>query len=117
MRMCKVLKVSKSGFYAWVKRPKDEVYEPLLREELITFQKETHQVYGHRRLLPEMRAKGYSCGKNKIIRILQEEDIRGKNRKIRPYSKVPKSEVQVIPNITTVQNKIDRICRFHFVLI
>lgn len=97
MRMCKVLKVSKSGFYYWVKTPKD-VYEPKLRTDLIAFQKETHQVYGHRRLLPEMKAKGHMCTKNKVLRILREENIRGKNRKTRPYSKTPKSEVQIIPN-------------------
>jgi putative transposase len=97
MRMCKVLKVSKSGFYSWVKTPK-VAYEPKFRGDIIAFQKESHQLYGHRRLLPEMKAKGHKCTKNKIIRILREEKIRGKNRKIKPYSKTPKSEVQLIPN-------------------
>ena len=98
MRMCQILKVSKSGFYSWVKIPR-VTYEPKLRAEIVAFQKETHQVYGHRRLLPEMRSKGVKCSKNKILRILREEDVRGKNRKTRPYSKAPKSEVQKIPNL------------------
>ena len=97
MRMCKVLQVSKSGFYAWVNIP-EALYEPELPAEIVAFQKQTHQVYGHRRLLPEMKSKGHKCSKNKILRILREENIRGKIRKIRPYSKVPKSDAQVIPN-------------------
>jgi putative transposase len=106
MRMCKVLKVSKSGFYSWVINPK-VAYEPKLRAEIVAFQKETHQVYGHRRLLPEMKAKGYKCSVNKILRILREENIRGKNRKTRPYSKTPRSEVQIIPNILNRKFEVD----------
>lgn len=106
MRMCKVLKVSKSGFYAWVNIP-EAAYEPELRAEIVAFQKQTHQVYGHRRLLPEMKSKGHKCSKNKILRILREENIRGKNRKIRPYSKAPKSEAQTIPNSLSRRFEVD----------
>jgi putative transposase len=45
-----------------------------------------------------MRAKGYVCGKNSVLRILREEGIQGRNRKTRPYSRTPKSELQAIPN-------------------
>ena len=67
-RMCEVLKVSKSGYYAWERR------SPSLRqrdnEALLRQIREVHtrsrRLYGSPRVAAELRKQGFGCGKNRV---------------------------------------------------
>ena len=83
--MCKVLKVSRSGYYAWESR------EPSLRqrdnEELLRRIREVHiqsrRLYGSPRIAAELRKQGVRCGKNRVARIMREHSIWGEVKKRR----------------------------------
>jgi len=84
-RMCRVLRVSRSGYYAWEGR------EPSLRErddeELLRQIREIHaqsrRLYGSPRIAAELRRQGVRCGKNRVARIMREHSIRGEVKRRR----------------------------------
>jgi len=83
--MCKVLKVSRSGYYAW------ETRQPSLRqrgnEALLRQIREIHaqsrRLYGSPRIAAELKRQGFGCGKNRVARIMQEHSIRAAVKKRR----------------------------------
>lgn len=95
--MCKVLEVSKSAFYAWQRKPKQDAHSEL-RQAIREAHARSRQAYGSRRVLPAVREIGFACGKNLVIRLMREENLRGKMKRLRPYGKQPKEVAQEIPN-------------------
>ena len=85
--MGEVLKVSRSGYYAWESR------EPSLRqranEELLRQIREVHtqsrRLYGSPRITAELKRRGFRCGKNRVARIMRGHSIRAavKRRRFR----------------------------------
>jgi putative transposase len=75
--MCNVLKVSRSGYYAWERR------QPSIRqrgnEELLRQIREIHiqsrRLYGSPRVAAELKKQGVGCGKNRVARIMKEHSI------------------------------------------
>lgn len=75
--MCKVLKVSKSGYYKWVNpQPSRRVItdEQLLQEIKDIF-KDSMGNYGSPRITIELRERGYKVGENRVARIMKENRI------------------------------------------
>jgi putative transposase len=76
-RMCRVLKVSRSGYYAWKDRSpsmrtKDNV--SLLVEIRSAYQK-SHKTYGSPRIHAYLRRKGVICGRNRVARLMRRHQI------------------------------------------
>ena len=85
--MCRVLGVSRSGFYAWLAR-KPSAAE-VRREELTAEVKEIHAEvkgrYGSPRIHAELVGRGHECGVNFVTKVMQEAGIAAKTkRKFRP---------------------------------
>ena len=84
-RMCRVLRVSRSGYYAWGSR------QPSLRqrdnEELLRQIREVHtqsrRLYGSPRIAAELKKQGVRCGKNRVARIMREHSIEAAVKKRR----------------------------------
>jgi transposase InsO family protein len=81
--MCRVLEVSKAGFFAWRKRPLSErgKRDATLRLHLVAFHRASKGTYGSRRLLRDLRDIGEHCGRARVVRLMRAEGIRGKQRK------------------------------------
>ena len=81
--MCRVLEVSRSGFYAW--RSRDVSAAEERREELTAEVKEIHaQVkarYGSPRIHAELVAKGHACSVNFVAQVMREAGIAAKTRR------------------------------------
>lgn len=81
--MCKVLGVSRSGFYVWLGR--DESDRARANRDLAVEIKKIHEeslgTYGSPRVHAELRRRDHACGKNRVARIMQEEGVRGKCRR------------------------------------
>jgi transposase InsO family protein len=76
-RMSKVLKVSRSGYYAWLKRPMSsrEKYNSYLSERIRSIYEERKRVYGCLRITAELREEGFSCSKNRVARLMRKQGI------------------------------------------
>jgi transposase InsO family protein len=82
-KMAKILEVSKSGYYEYLKHP---VSKRAIADIKIVFEmKEIHRKsrfnYGSPRILKALKGKGIQCGKNRLIRLMKENNIRSRTRK------------------------------------
>ena len=81
--LCKVMKVSRSGFYSWKTRQKST--RQLERERLVPKVKEisrqTKASYGARRISAELEAQGESCGRVKARSLMKVAGVAAKQKK------------------------------------
>jgi putative transposase len=77
-RMCNILDVSRSGYYAWLKRPeslrKKENRKLAIQIKVIHGKK--RKIYGSPRIHKELNENGVKCSRNRVARIMKQEGIR-----------------------------------------
>ena len=78
--LCDVLSVSRSGFYAWAKRP--ESGRARRRAELVEHVRAAHaqsrRTYGSPRVTQALKASGVKACENTVAKVMREEQIRSK---------------------------------------
>jgi len=82
-KMAKVLKISRSGYYAWRCRPlsERESTQKRLKEEISVIQEQMKYRYGSPRVTEELRRRGYQVGHNRVARIMRENGLGRQPRK------------------------------------
>jgi len=78
--MCRVLRVSKAGYYAWVKRPPSAraVHDDELAADVTTIHQRSRRTYGSPRVHAELHAEGKHHGKKRVARLMRTRGLRGK---------------------------------------
>ncbi|TKB43558.1 IS3 family transposase [Thalassotalea mangrovi] len=98
--MCRVLSVSRSGFYAWLSRPlcktKQDNIELTKRIEKI--HEESRGVYGAPRIQQMLRAQGYRYGKNRVAKLMSQARLRGCPIRHSGYAKQQNMYSHIAPN-------------------
>jgi putative transposase len=82
--LCQVLAVSPSGFYAWCGRPRPprRVHaDATLRTRIRVIHAESQGRYGSPRVHAALQAGGMRVGRNRVIRVMQAEQLRGRSRR------------------------------------
>jgi transposase InsO family protein len=81
--MCRVLKVSRSGYYEWKDRPESAraSANKRLLERIKTVHKESRETYGVARVHGQLIAEGESCDRKRVARLMKDSNIRSKRRK------------------------------------
>ncbi len=88
-RLCALFKVSRSGFYAWDKRPlsQRQRYDMVLLTHIRAQFKASFYSYGRPRMVEELREEGFQVGHHRIGRLMRENGIFAvRTRKSRRYS-------------------------------
>jgi putative transposase len=101
IRMCKVLAVSPSGYYAWRGRPpsKREMANQELTAKIKKAFEESGETYGSPRIYQVMRKHGLLCGKNRVARLMSLAGLRAKQtRRFRATTKRNKADLAA-PNL------------------
>lgn len=99
--MCRVLAVSRAGFYAWLKRPispRDQRRAQVGTIVEATF-RQFKQRYGAPRLTVELNAKGVPCSKNHVASLLKERELRARNGKRFRYFPHVEAKTNVTANV------------------
>lgn len=81
--MCRMLRVSRSGYYAWrthPQSPRTQADRRLLVAMRAAFDASRH-TYGSPRLHRELRAQGRPDGRHRIARLMREHGLRGRRRR------------------------------------
>jgi putative transposase len=80
--LCKLLGVSRSGYYAWRKHPPSERerFDAVLSEKIETIHRNSRATYGAPRIHAELRAIGIRCGRKRVARLMRKEKLRGSLR-------------------------------------
>ncbi len=76
--MCRVLQVTRSGFYAWLHKPLSD--RALEDQRLLGLIRDSYAasggVYGSPRVFLDLRETGERCGKHRVARIMRERKIK-----------------------------------------
>ena len=81
--MAEVLGVTRSGFYAWMRRGKAarQAADEHLRDLIEGVQKEVHYRYGSPRMTRELRRRGHPVGHNHVARLMRQGALGARRRK------------------------------------
>ena len=88
--MCRVLRVQRSGYYAWKKKPKSKrtvADESLLLKIKQSFE-ESQSIYGSPRVHCDLREGGVLCGEKRIARLMRQAQLRSVRGYKRPRFRV-----------------------------
>jgi putative transposase len=87
--MCRILRVHRSGYYAWLRQPlSDRAIEDQRLLALIRASHEaTDGVYGSPRIFKDLREAGETCGRHRVARIMKVNKIKGVTVRKRPRYK------------------------------
>ena len=81
--LCRVLRVSTSGFYAWCRRaPSARAREDAaLKVEIRAAHAASKKTYGSPRILEDLKANGRQVGRKRVARLMREEGIEGQKKR------------------------------------
>jgi putative transposase len=79
--MCRVLEVSRAGYYAWRGRPLSARVRDnqALFDRIQAIHRATRQRYGSPRVFHELRARGVACGENRVARLMRVGGLKAKS--------------------------------------
>jgi putative transposase len=101
--MCRVLRIQRSGYYAWKATPKSALTltdESLMADIRKSFE-ESQGIYGSPRIHCDLREAGIACGEKRVARLMRQAQLRS----VRGYKR-PRYRVG-IPS-TTAPNLLQR---------
>ncbi len=77
--MCRSLRVSPSGYYAWRVRAESRraAYDRELTRVIRRLHAESDGTYGSPRIHADLKALGFSCGRVKVARLMRKAGIKG----------------------------------------
>ena len=102
--LCRVLRVGRSGYYAWLERDESEhsKADRRLAVEVRAVFAEKKKRYGSPRVYRELRTKGVCVGRHRVARLMSEQKLRARPR--RKFVKTTESN----HGLPTPPNLLDR---------
>jgi putative transposase len=102
--MCRALRVSKSGFYAWRDRaPSARARaDALLTQKIIRIHRDSRETYGAPRIHFELRTLGVRCARKRVARLMREAGLfgcGGRRRKSRTTVRSPTERTPPAPDL------------------
>ena len=100
-RMCALLNVSRSGFYAWKTRPESRRSREnrALEDRIRLLHANSHGIYGAPRIHRDLDDDGVRCGKNRVARIMRVAGICSRSRKKFKATTNSRHSLPVGPNL------------------
>ena len=98
-RLCRLLEVHPSGYYAWCKvsRSARAIEDERLTGLIKQFWLESGGIYGYRKIHRDLRDIGERCGKHRVLRLMKQAGLRAQVGYRRPRIKSGPASV-VAPN-------------------
>lgn len=77
-RLCKVMEIHPSGYYAWLHTPESErhIEDQCLLGQVKQSWLESGSVYGYRKVWQDLRELGEVCGVNRVHRLMRQAHLR-----------------------------------------
>jgi transposase InsO family protein len=81
--VCQVLEVSRSGYYAWLKRPQSarRVRREQLAVKIAQVHRQSRRNYGSPRVFEALQIQGEKVCENTVADIMKEREIRAKKKR------------------------------------
>lgn len=99
--LCDVLDVSRSGFYAWLKRPapKSASSDARLAIEIRLAHQKCRRIYGSPRIHRELVAHGHRVGRKRVERLMRENGLKGCQKRRFRRTTDSKHPYPIAPNL------------------
>lgn len=110
-KMCKALKVSRSGYYSWLKNKpsKREVDNKEILDQIRQIHHESRKVYGSPRITAELRSRDISVSRPRVTRLMKKSNIRNKKVKKFKVTTDSKHQYRIMDKKLNRAFKVDRI--------
>lgn len=107
--MCCVLRVSRSGWYAWRKRPESNRTQQsrLLLENIQAVHKGSRSTYGSPRVHKQLLQEGHRCSRGRVERLMSKYGIRARHRRRFTVTTDSRHDLPVAGNILKREFKVD----------
>ncbi len=108
--LCTMLEVSRSGYYAWEKRPTParDKSDAQLAIEIANTHKRSRHTYGSPRVHRDLRARGIRVGKKRVERLMRAHGIIAKRRRRFRRTTDSKHSQSIAPNV--LDRRFDAAC-------
>jgi transposase InsO family protein len=98
--MCRLLEVSRSGFYAWLERRNSrELNDRQLLQLIREIFAQSGETYGSPRIYRELRGRGVRCDKARVERLMRENEITPPRKKKYRVTTDSNHKNPVAPNV------------------
>jgi putative transposase len=104
--LCELLQVSRSGFYAWLTRPKSDraLADEVLTERIRAVFDTNRKLYGSPKIHAELADDGVRVGRKRVARLMRAAGIVGCHRRKRSFS-ITRQDPQAAPAPDLVDRK------------
>ena len=110
--LCKVMRVSRSGFYNYLRRvnrgPGNDTSETTLKARISAIFKEHRGKYGSRRIMKQLNEEGHQIGRYKVRRIMRELGLKAKAPRRYKITTDSRHSFPVAPNVLDRQFDVDQ---------
>jgi transposase InsO family protein len=99
--MCEVFSVSRSGYYAWLKRPvsRRKQADTGLLKKIRIIHRDSDESYGSPRVYRDLKEQGDTCGENRVARLMREDGLRSKTKRRFKATTDSKHNLPIAPNL------------------
>ena len=107
--MCRVLEVSRSGYYDWLHRPESRRSreDRVLLIHIRASHKRSRGNYGSPRVHKDLVEEGHKAGRGRVARLMRQEGIRGKQKRRFVVTTDSDHTLPVAPNILERQFEVE----------
>ena len=100
-KMCNVLGVPRSGYYAWIDRPvsRRDLEDEKLLFHIKQIHKESNGTYGILRMMKALKRRNIHCGKNRVAKVMRKNNIICRTRRKYKATTNSKHNYPVAPNL------------------
>lgn len=99
--MARIFNVSRSGYYSWKSscRSKRAQENEKLVKEIADIQESVKYRYGSPRIHRELKMRGYTIGHNRVARLIKENDLGRRTRKLYRSTTMSKHKLHIAENL------------------
>jgi len=99
--LCRVLKVSASGYFAWLGRPESarQRANRALAAQIKVAHARSRKTYGRRRIHVQLQRAGILCSRNRVARLMRQEGLWGLRRRKFKATTNARHSFPVAPNL------------------
>lgn len=109
--MCKVLKVSRSGYYEWLNRKisKRKLENELILKRIADIHKDSRQTYGSPRITIVLQKERVPVSRPRVARLMRIANIRSVPKRRYVYTTDSKHNYPIVANILNRNFKVDKV--------
>ena len=108
-RLCELLEVSTSGYYAWFDRPESNRSRDnrVLTGKIKYYHQQSNEIYGSPKIHEDLLEEGETCSVNRVARLMNAADIKSKMARKFVITTNSKNTLQPAPDLLKRQFTVD----------